>query len=236
MVGPDPSINNILLQCGIGGQTNPPPYPAGCSKANDARSNFEYSNNWVLTTSNSGAVKGTTHFTSVVGSMANVTFTGMEILAMGVLLPTDNPDAAYFIDGQGPLSGITLSTVGACTRNQLFFHSQRLPRGNHTLTINVTQATTVAPYILDYVFICDEALSSVSTPGGTTGPTDPPSAEPSHAIPEGAIIGAILGSVVFLLISAALVYLSVRRRRRPQRRVKFSIGPHPRHTGSWFPL
>lgn len=160
---------------------------------------------------------------------------------MGVLLPTDNgepmPDATYFVDGQGPLSGNTLSTVEACTRNQLFFHSQRLPRGNHTLAINVSQATTVVPYILDYVFICDEALSSVSTRGGTTGQTDSPSAEPSHATPEGAIIGAILGSVIFLLISAALVYLFVRRRRRPPaRRVKFSSGPHPGHTRSWLPL
>lgn len=142
---------------------------------------------------------------------------GTQIYVMGILLPNGSPpDASYSIDGQNASAGESLPAVKMCTRNLFFFNSQNLPASNHSLRIDVTTAAADHPYILDYVFVCNN---------------DPHSAKDPHR--EGVIVGAVLGSVIFLLITGFLVWILIRRRRRRQQQLRqLQISASP--VSSWL--
>lgn len=164
---------------------------------------------------------GTTHTTTIAGSTATFPFNGTNVFVFGTIGPTGSspPNSTYFVDGGQPTS-FTGVTTSIPLRSIIFFQSQILPNGPHTLVITYTGGD---PYFLDYIqfYVPSQnkqspfvtaGLSSTSTSTVTTTPSASPTLSASQSssnVPV--IVGAVLGAFVAGMILTALVFLCFRR-------------------------
>ncbi|KAI0636977.1 hypothetical protein C8Q77DRAFT_1095414 [Trametes polyzona] len=174
------------------------------------------------------------------GASVVFSFHGSNVLAFGSVIDSnggDPPASTYSVDGGPPTPFTAPQTTGRMDAVQ-FFASGPLPLTNHTLTINITKASSAAPYYLDYVQFSIDVLplSSASDPGttpvpsstvtsvqiplantlsGTDSATPSPSSdgrETKPMAPTGAIVGGVVGGIaVICLIIAALHWRHTRR-------------------------
>ncbi|KAG6809473.1 hypothetical protein H0H92_016115 [Tricholoma furcatifolium] len=137
----------------------------------DRDPNIQYAGPWVL-----GGTEfeydGTTHGTSTVGAQAAYTFTGSLIEVFGTIGMENNGDpsfaatSSYTVDG-----GSTVAFTGAVENvtlyKQLFFTSQPLGAGQHTLVISYVTAGK-NPLWLDYFQVVDSVADTASTSSSST--------------------------------------------------------------------
>ncbi|KAI0670389.1 hypothetical protein C8Q78DRAFT_1079361 [Trametes maxima] len=191
-----------------------------------------------------GAVFDSTLSACTVGGASVVfRFNGSSIHAFGSVENTNNnapPVSVYSVDGGNPTS-FTAPQVDGRRDVVQFFASAPLPLGNHTLTINITSASSAAPYYLDYFQYGLDAVpipssSATSDASATKSPShtsDPSiasatavlnSTETKHTAPTGAIVGGVVGGLAFLCLLLALHHW--RRTRRPSGEFRYGTKAH----------
>lgn len=154
------------------------------------------------------------------------------------------PVSVYSVDGGSPTTFTAPQTTGRQDVVQ-FFGSSTMPLTNHTLTVNITNASPGAPYYLDYLqYNIDvlplsssvaptttaSATSSSSPPAdpttASTAPdaTTPVAAESKETAPTGAVVGGVVGGLAVLFILIGALYW--RRNRRPSGEFRYGTKAH----------
>lgn len=176
--------------------------------------------------------------------------TGSNIFVFGSVVDPGSsspPVSMYSVDGGSPTTFTAPQTTGRQDVVQ-FFRSSNMPLTNHTLTINITNASPGAPYYLDYLqFNIDvlplsssvaptssasatsSSLSSSPPADSTTASASPSAttsaaAETKQTAATGAIVGGVVGglAVLFMIIGA----LYWRRNRRPSGEFRYGTKAH----------
>lgn len=136
---------------------------------------------------------------------------------------SQSPIIQFTVDS-GPSATVTPSLVPVF-RNMLLFQSpQLMTPAPHTLIVNLTRLTTVAPFCLSYLAVQFPTGDTALIPSTSTSPpfssaTTPTTPLPPQAVGNtptglaGRIVGAVLGGVglVALILFACVLW---RRRRR----------------------
>lgn len=109
---------------------------------------------------------------------------------------------------------IDLTTTGTV----LYFQTQKLKDGSHTIDITVTTANHSNFFIVDYFSVTPPA-GGVSSGGGTTSSTPSSTVTSSntpvvHADLTCRIVGGVLGGIVGIIILVIVVWYIRRRRAR----------------------
>ena len=132
--------------------------------------------------------------------------------------------STYALDSNGTTPFSSASVPSALIQevdNQLFFDSGTLSDGDHVLVINVTNASSGAPYLLDYIkytATTPPTTSSSSTSASTTGSaTASAAAGPTRKSNVGPIVGGVVGGIgglLLVLLGIFLYYRYFRHRRK----------------------
>ncbi|OJT09763.1 hypothetical protein TRAPUB_13722 [Trametes pubescens] len=148
---------------------------------------------------------------------------GNYIAVYGVILPWiegDLPLVRYSVDGdfEQVRIGQNVSTVQA---NALFYQINFPLAGVHTLTMNVTTASSDNPWLFDYLRYANAPNSTsttdVASPSSTTVASAVPSSSDSSSFPTAPIVGRGVGGIVLIAaLLAFLCYLWNRARTRAQ--------------------
>ncbi|KAJ7244454.1 hypothetical protein C8J57DRAFT_1363865 [Mycena rebaudengoi] len=161
---------------------------------------------------------GTVSSSIKVGNHFSVPFTGTSIGVYGTFDSSSaGVETSYEIDG-GPTTTVTSPSSGKDSFQQLFWQSDPVGTGSHTLVVTMVAVNKVAEagegtVWFDYFNITHASSGSPSPPKKT-----------SHA----AVIGGVISGVVVLIIAAGLLLLYLRRRRRHKRAPSaMSITPLP---------
>ncbi|KAI0323279.1 hypothetical protein GY45DRAFT_695674 [Cubamyces sp. BRFM 1775] len=146
-------------------------------------------------------------------------------------VPWRTATAVYTVDSMSFQASVpTYSTV---VNDVALWTSPRLEPGSHSLTVEVINATSSAPYFLDYIIAYEddtESIAAVRTVPSLSTSLDLPSSSSvtrdsptsttfsgdtkGKAFPTGSVVGAVVGGVVLLLgLSALLLVLNMRLRR-----------------------
>ncbi|KAI9064429.1 hypothetical protein FKP32DRAFT_1591860 [Trametes sanguinea] len=187
------------------------------------------------------------------GASAVFRFHGSSVSVVGSVVHADGGDAAasvYSVDGNKP-STFTTPWVNERIDSVRFFASGPLPLGDHVLIINITAASSAAPYYLDYLQYTTDALplssptalpatqsvspavlsalslknlASSSTPSGSP-------AETKHTAPVGAVVGGVVGGLALICLLIALLHWN--HRRHPAG--AFDYGPKAQRDASIVP-
>ena len=184
---------------------------------------------------------GPTHFSDIVLFVC-LTYT---YLFLGTKITVFGTQGSINVDGQPTttyaIDGVVVATYAApmiapgyVTTGTIFFKSQTLADGNHTLVITTTNGTLPNRYLLDYFqytaspFVSSSSISSSSnTPSSSTRPTSNNAApvsspstlassntsEASSRNKVGPIVGGVLGGIAFLMVAALLLFICIRKRR-----------------------
>ena len=114
-----------------------------------------------------------------------------------------------------------------------FFTSDILPYGTYTLTINVTTASSGAPFYLDYIAVevpgpapsSSTPSSSLQTSASST-PTHLPAEGliPQHHRPIGAIVGGVLAGVLGIVGAFFVFFCYMRQKRRTMMPPEYDYG------------
>lgn len=144
----------------------------------------------------------------------------------GTILPangTTRPISSYSIDGASPSTFEPPDNITTRQDNQLFFVSDELSSGQHTLTVSINQVNLHDPVLIDYILIASEtsgnagqATETYRTTSLTGLPTTSAQADAlaaSSGPPAGPIIGGVVGGVAVLVAAALVVYFFWYRRR-----------------------
>ncbi|KAI0720327.1 hypothetical protein C8T65DRAFT_634127 [Cerioporus squamosus] len=156
-------------------------------------------------------------------------FHGTHVQVYGtILVPTvtgATVQSAYALDNNGTTPFSSASVASALIQevdDQLFFDSGALSDGDHVLVINVTTASSGAPYLLDYIkytATTPPTTSSSSTSASATGSASataaPSSAKKSNIGPiVGGVVGGVGGGLLLILFGFFLYYRYFRHRRK----------------------
>ena len=142
----------------------------------------------------------------VYGSIAVPTVSGATVVSLYTL---DGGNATPFSSTQVPDTSVNEAD------GQLFFDSGTLSDDDHVLVINVTTASSAAPYLLDYIKVVAttppaSSTSTTATTSGTSTPTSVSSAKSSKSNNVGPVVGGVVGGVGGLLLIAAAIFLYFR--------------------------
>ncbi|KAH9901370.1 hypothetical protein C8Q73DRAFT_677634 [Cubamyces lactineus] len=186
---------------------------------------------WVFETSAtfSDAVYNST-LSKCVTSGASVAFrfNGTSVAVYGSVLPADGaepPISVYSVDGGSPTTFSAPQTTHRADAVQ-FFTSGELPLELHTLTINITSTSPIAPYYLDFLQYTlyappaplpnnHSSYATLSTsinallPTGAIltafpSPTSTPGSK--HTAPTGAVVGGVVGGLALICLLIALLH------------------------------
>ncbi|KAK7039091.1 hypothetical protein VNI00_010261 [Paramarasmius palmivorus] len=157
------------------------------------------------------------NFTSLTGSIAELSFTGTQVALYGVHTGPNQEQshASYHIDNskETPFDTPEISTVkDGVNLNQLIFVTPKLELDSHKMVIRFEgqQTSTQALYI-DYFYV----TTGENTTQLNTGGNEIPNAEFGQSkTPPGPIIGGVLGGVVGLLLVVGIILLALRRQRK----------------------
>ncbi|KAJ6573436.1 hypothetical protein DFH09DRAFT_1362082 [Mycena vulgaris] len=139
-----------------------------------------------------------------VGNHFSVPFTGTAIGVYGTFDSSSaGVETSYEIDG-GPLTTVTSRSSGKDSFQQLFWQSDSIGAGPHTLVVTMVAVNSnfeagEGTVWFDYFNVTHAGLASPSPPKRA-----------SHA----ALIGGVVAGVVVLIIAAGLLFLYLRRRRK----------------------
>ncbi|KAI0336522.1 hypothetical protein GY45DRAFT_1315911 [Cubamyces sp. BRFM 1775] len=162
------------------------------------------------------------------GASVAFQFNGTSIAVYGSVAPADGADppvSVYSVDGGSPTSFSAPQVLHRADAVQ-FFTSDPLPLGTHTLTINVTSASPIAPYYLDYLQYTTYAPPTLPSNGPSSHATSSTptislsltgailAASPSstltpgskHTAPTGAVVGGVVGGLALICLLIALLH------------------------------
>ncbi|OSX57103.1 hypothetical protein POSPLADRAFT_1050174 [Postia placenta MAD-698-R-SB12] len=144
----------------------------------------------------------------------------------GTILPangTTRPISSYSIDGASPSTFEPPDNITTRQDNQLFFVSDELSSGQHTLTVSINQVNLHDPVLIDYILIASETSGNAgqatetyrttSLAGLPTTSAQADALAASSGPPAGPIIGGVVGGVAVLVAAALVVYFFWYRRR-----------------------
>ncbi|KAF5355543.1 hypothetical protein D9758_006288 [Tetrapyrgos nigripes] len=221
---------------------------------------ISYSGNWTRSDSfletlpnmmEGPALGNSTHRCNTPGSSFEFQFSGTQVGVWGVFqwknLGILNVD--FILDNKTISKTIFANTDPGFweQRHYPFFNAEGLEAGNHTLVVNITQATGDQIFAFDYILYTPD-FTSLSTKPVFVRPTDglsTPPAEPSSTSSSsrpnstssssrsspnvGAIAGGVVGGLILLGILVGVLLLLRRR--------KTHMNPHPSsHIIEPFPL
>ncbi|KIK66662.1 hypothetical protein GYMLUDRAFT_909571 [Collybiopsis luxurians FD-317 M1] len=166
-----------------------------------------------------------THSSSTVGDSFEFQFAGTSIAVAGVLAMNEGDSfaASFNLDNRN-FTYIPFREAGTAF-NYVYF-SDSFSAGNHTLTVNLTQVTGNAAFVVDYLmykptfdflsqkpnFTQPSATNGSGSSG--TGPSATSSLAQHHAN-VAAIVGGVIGGVCFIALG---MFLYICQRKRQQRR------------------
>ncbi|KAF5357387.1 hypothetical protein D9758_005831 [Tetrapyrgos nigripes] len=193
-----------------------------------------YSGNWARSDSfletapnmpDGPALGNSTHRCNTPGSSFEFHFSGTQVGVWGVFQWKDSGilDVDFILDNKTTSKAIFANTDPGFPeqRHYPFFNAEGLEGGNHTLVVNITQATGDQIFAFDYIFYTPDFTSLSTKPvfarptdGSSTSPAEPSStSSSSRTSPNiGAIVGGVVGGVVLLGILVG-VFLLLRRRK-----------------------
>lgn len=161
---------------------------------------------------------------------------GTQVAVYGVTPVDSNATSLYTIDSGEPVSFTPRKATIVSTTRILYFKSQELSYGEHTLRITVTEVSTTDSFTIDWIQYNTTSLeqvasmssmagisrsSTIAYPAGSPAPlTSAPSPSSSYKPPASIsgvrvaeIMAAVLGTIVFIMLSSIL-YCYWRRQRR----------------------
>ncbi|KAK0496006.1 hypothetical protein EDD18DRAFT_227386 [Armillaria luteobubalina] len=160
-----------------------------CIADNDAR--VLYNGPWSL---NGAGPSNTTHSTSTAGSTVSLSFNGSGIIVFGTVLSSSSsskpPTTSFTIDAAAP-SVTTEPQTEQTYLNQPLFVASELSKEEHKIVINVTDAGSATPFVLDY-FIISPHLDSTSNTDATI--SFPPTSSSSSPTPFASAIKSTTSS------------------------------------------
>ncbi|KAJ3488305.1 hypothetical protein NLJ89_g11631 [Agrocybe chaxingu] len=205
-----------------------------------------------------------THRSWVVGDKASFNFTGSSVAVYGIFSwdQLGMLSATYILDGTSHSQTYSVTTsspeylndIGEAP-NFLFYSTDRLSSGQHTLDIEITHSNNQS-FILDYITYAPsfDSISRVPSPSSSTSPSSS-SSKPSTAsgsngkiynpktasTPESnseptgekispeAIVGIVAGSLALLALIGITIFFLLRRRLKKGRRNWASDDCPPSH-------
>ncbi|KDR75159.1 hypothetical protein GALMADRAFT_249097 [Galerina marginata CBS 339.88] len=192
------------------------------------------------TSSNSGFVDGTLHFSQTPGASASMTFQGDAVAVYGTMSP-DHANIQVALDGNSQTMPGGSGGLTSALHTQ--YYRSDLGPGQHTLVVSGDSQATTGPFIdLDSILVFDGAVSGATSSGFI--PSATPAAENTAAIPSpsttsvpssasqssssrmstGALVGAVLGGLIaFAFLLGVLGFLFLRRRRRKRLYIEKSM-------------
>ncbi|KAH9833727.1 uncharacterized protein C8Q71DRAFT_849659 [Rhodofomes roseus] len=145
-------------------------------------------------------------------------FNGTQIAVYGVLETGQPVTSTYSIDGSSAESYTGPSDLTSQQFEVVLFLSPELSSDQHELSINVVNATSNAPYILEFILyiptstdVSGATYSSTSL-HGSTATIVVSNATASSAAPVGAIVGGVVGGVAGLMILGLATYFFLRQK------------------------
>ncbi|KAI0354269.1 hypothetical protein OH77DRAFT_524430 [Trametes cingulata] len=165
-------------------------------------------------------------------------FTRIEL--HGAILPWiagTLPVVHFTMDNGAPVPTV-LPNTSEVLNNFMFYASEALSPGPHTLTVNVFNASVDAPFLIDFLlaYHVSDVLVAVSEPSSSTSlassassgtaesPTSTGSNSQLNKFPVGPVVGGIVAGVVILLLLAAILAILYLRWRRHNAKLD---GPPP---------
>ncbi|KAF5371583.1 hypothetical protein D9758_003436 [Tetrapyrgos nigripes] len=222
-----------------------PGFCPSCVNDNDPR--IIYSGAWSLTSNEGGGFDTTTHETTQSGSTVTFSFNGTGIIVFGSVPQSDNtvfpPTVNYTVDTADPVTTQQPFAVNTIRNQPLFVSAQLSPDQEHTIVINVINAS--APYELDKFYVFPAHNFTQNSVNGNHSPTSSTSSSDSEATTSalsgsqngstGSIVSmttlgitaAVLGTLVVILLFTSLFLLfRLRRLFKLQRNLQnFAINP-----------
>ncbi|KAJ6548799.1 hypothetical protein B0H19DRAFT_1379118 [Mycena capillaripes] len=204
----------------------------------DQNSSIPYAGAWVFA-GGPDAEFNATHTSSVnVGDFFVVGFIGTAIGVYGTLQGTSAGVKTSYQIGNDPEIIVTTPSSGDDNYGQLFWQSDVLPSGVHTLTVTmVSVSPTLHTVFFDYFNVTSDATSTISGPASsslssvistTSGLSSTASSSPSSSTTNGTRkssrsgrIGGVIGALV-VCIFIFIAFVLYRRRRRAQRSPEMS--------------
>ncbi|KAK0238078.1 hypothetical protein EDD85DRAFT_567628 [Armillaria nabsnona] len=148
-----------------------------CIADNDAR--VLYNGPWSL---NGAGPSNTTHSTSTAGSTVSLSFNGSGIIVFGTVLSSSSsskpPTTSFTVDAAAPFVTTEPQTEQAFLNQPLFVASE-LSKEEHKIVINVTDAGSASPFVLDYFFISPHLDSTSNTEATISFPPTSSSSSPT---------------------------------------------------------
>ncbi|KIM46781.1 hypothetical protein M413DRAFT_23136 [Hebeloma cylindrosporum] len=185
-----------------------------------------------------------THQSWSAGDGLSFTFTGTSLAVYGIF-SWDNLgllSVTYSIDGKPFQQSYSVTTsspeyvnkIGDAS-NFLFYASDTISAGEHTLVIDITQSSNQS-FILDYITyspsfptlgrmanLTTTSAKSSSTAGSGGGIPNPITTAAGdqhsvHQVPAGAIVGGIVGGIFFVALIGLLIWFLRRRAKKNRKR------------------
>ncbi|PBK67498.1 hypothetical protein ARMSODRAFT_311907 [Armillaria solidipes] len=148
-----------------------------CIADNDAR--VLYNGPWSL---NGAGPTNTTHSTSTAGSTVSLNFNGSGIIVFGTVLSSSSssnpPTTSFTVDAAAPFVTTEPQTEQVYLNQPLFVASE-LSKEEHKIVINVTDAGSASPFVLDYFFIFPHLDSTSNTEATISFPPTSSSSSPT---------------------------------------------------------
>ncbi|KAI0759984.1 hypothetical protein BD413DRAFT_617493 [Trametes elegans] len=183
---------------------------------------------------------GELHRARAGGPSAVFTFTGSQVSVYGRIDPAassaDLPLSLYSVGATKlqafiPDAGLA-GTINKPVDGVAFFNSSVMPYSQYTLVINVTRASTAAPFYLDYIryntsnpeSAPSSALTSVN---GASTSTDEAATARVSSTSAGPIVGGVIGGVAVLAAAIVTILCYCMPRRRGYRRHPLSPSDTP---------
>ncbi|KAI9068522.1 hypothetical protein FKP32DRAFT_1561531 [Trametes sanguinea] len=159
----------------------------------------------------------------VTGAQASVTFSGSAIEVVGIATTVEGvqpPMVHFSVDGSAAVT--TSAPNNGSTNYQFpFFAVSDLSSSQHTLNIEVVNASTAYPFFLDVIAYeplngatptASQVVMTSTLPTATVTITSA-SSKGSSGAPVGAIVGGVVGGVAVLIAAAVAIYFLCFRRR-----------------------
>ncbi|KAJ6451828.1 hypothetical protein C8R47DRAFT_1329620 [Mycena vitilis] len=155
------------------------------------------------------------------GDKISVLFDGTAISVYGTFDASSNGvRTSYAIDG-GPAATVVSPSSGKDSYQQLFWQSNAVPSGSHTLVVKMVSVNRNAgdgegTVWFDYFNVTSDASTSSSSASASSPSASSVSTTVGKKTRNSALMGGVIAAVVFVIIAAAAFFLLRRKRRRGQ--------------------
>ncbi|KAI0751005.1 hypothetical protein C8Q80DRAFT_1268302 [Daedaleopsis nitida] len=194
---------------------------------NDIQSiDYETRNLWFpLLVKDDQAYQGTVT-SGIAGAKASMKFQGTAVGVVGIVssVPNVGPPAAQFsIDGKIIQTTVAPNNASQDTQFDYFAFKGLDGSSIHEIEINVLNATTDYPFVMDYMIYLptegvtptgSQAAVTTSLPSITAAPVNNAADTKSSGAPVGAIVGGVIGGVALIVATCIAIWFLCFRRRR----------------------